>query len=88
MLLIAGSIVLAILNQSITAMISFRWRASWLILIAAQVPNSAYDVATKQYGFIAISLVSIVIAWRAWKNWESDTRLLWPAEGFCHVVSS
>jgi hypothetical protein len=71
-LLIAGSVVLAILNQSITWAISRKWRTAWLALMAAQIPNSAYDIVTRQYGFVAVSASACCIALTAWRRWGAD----------------
>jgi hypothetical protein len=59
MILIVGSLALGLAN--VGAMLGVaRWpRNAYLIAIAIQVPWAAYDVITRQYGFLLISAVAV-----------------------------
>lgn len=69
-----GSIVLAVTLLAGTAMTSHGVRFGWVYLCAMQLPAGAYDVATRQYGFVAVSLVGGWLYWRGWRIRRSKKR--------------
>lgn len=64
MLLIVGSLVLALLNVLSMWFIAEHFKFAWWFYIAIQFVWTPYDVLTKQYGFIALGVVMMVIAIR------------------------
>jgi len=72
-----GSAVLAVTLLAGTAMISRGLRFGWLYLCALQLPAGAYDIATRQYGFVAVSLVG---GWLYWRGWNRRTKNLIPRD--------
>lgn len=69
LLLTAGSVVLAILMLLSTYLISRKQREGWLVSIICNVVAVPYDYFTRQYGFWAVSAVSLAIAISAWVRW-------------------
>jgi hypothetical protein len=67
MLLTLGSITLAALLLTGTAMTSHRIHFGWLYMTVMQLPAGAYDIATRQYGFVAITFVGGWLYWRGWR---------------------
>jgi hypothetical protein len=61
MLLTAGSVLLGLLNVTATLLIGRRRQAGWWIALAAQLPWSAYDIATSQYGFLLITAAALPV---------------------------
>jgi hypothetical protein len=70
-----GSCVLAATLLAGTAMIARGVRFGWLYLCGLQVPAGAYDVATRQYGLIAVSFVGGWLYWRGWQIRNSKNQL-------------
>lgn len=62
-----GSVVLAATLLLGTAMTTHGVRFGWLYLCGMQIPAGAYDVATRQYGFVAVSVVGGWLYWRGWR---------------------
>ena len=67
MMLEFGSVVLAVTLLAGTAMISRGVRFGWAYLCLMQLPAGAYDIATRQWGFIAVSVVG---GWLYWHGWQ------------------
>jgi len=67
MLLVIGSITLAALMLAGAAMTSHRVRFGWLYLCWMQLPAGVYDIATRQYGFVATSLVGGWLYYRGYR---------------------
>ena len=68
-LLAFGSAVLAAANLASAAAVTQggRWRrASFAFSAAMQVPWTYYDVATQQWGFLALTVVCIPVYARGW----------------------
>jgi len=72
MIYIVGSIVLAMLNLSVTWMMTRKMRKAWVWYLAAQIPNTAYDILTRQYGFLAISCVSVFLGVSGYRHWRTE----------------
>ena len=78
-----GSVILATLLLAGTAMISRGTQLGWMYLCVMQVPAGAYDVATRQYGFIAVSLVGGWLYWRGWRIRRSKNQLAQDPKSDC-----
>lgn len=68
MLLLVGPIVVSLLGLLAMYGLASKWRYCWTIYLIVQMPAIAYDVVTKQYGFIPFMLGSMVIALRGRRN--------------------
>jgi hypothetical protein len=51
-----------------TGLITHGHRIGWIYLCAMQLPAGVYDVATRQWGFIATSFIGGALYWRGWKR--------------------
>ena len=78
-----GSITLAVTLLAGTAMISRGLRLGWLYLCGMQLPAGTYDIATRQYGFVAVSLVGGWLYWRGWQIRGSKNLILSDSEPEC-----
>jgi hypothetical protein len=81
-----GSIVLAVTLLAGTWMISRRVRLGWLYLCGMQLPAGAYDIVTRQYGFVAVSLVGGWLYWRGWQIRGSKNLILGDSESDCPLT--
>lgn len=68
MIYIYGSLILAVFNLLSMWLIAERWRYCWLFSIVLQVLWTPYDIVTKQYAFIVMGIVMVVIAIRGWRK--------------------
>ena len=67
-MLTVGSGILAAAILLGTALISHGHRIGWLYMVGVQVPATFFDLATRQYGFIAMSFVGGWLYWRGWRR--------------------
>jgi hypothetical protein len=68
LVLTVGSAALAAAMLAGTYMIAHGHRVGWLYLCLMQLPAGAYDVATRQWGFIATSIVGGTLYYRGWSR--------------------
>lgn len=79
MLLTIGSAVLALLNLTAQFLIARHKAWGWLVSLGAQVPWTVFDLATRQYGFLLISAVSVPVYVHGWQRFRrSEEPLTWP----------
>lgn len=71
MILATGSTVLALLALASMWLISRKRAAGWLLAIAAQALWVPYDVVTRQLGFILITIASVPVYVRGWRNFRA-----------------
>lgn len=69
-----GSIALAVLNLASMRLISRKHPSGWLIAIGAQFLWVPYDIVTGQFGFLAITAVSVPVYVRGWGNFRAGPR--------------
>lgn len=79
-MLAAGSTALAVLALASMWLLARKHPAGWLIAIAAQALWVPYDVATSQFGFLLITLVSVPVYVRGWRSFQADRRTRLAAE--------
>ena len=66
----AGSFILAAVNLTAMWLLARKKRAGFVIALAAQVPWTVYDIATAQYGFLLITVASIPVDVKGWREWR------------------
>lgn len=64
------SVALGCLNVSVMWLLSRQCRWAWLVSLGAQVPWSVYDIWSKQYGFLIMSVAFSWIAIKGYRNGE------------------
>lgn len=67
-LLTYGSLALAAVNITVTLLIGHGKPYGWLAAIAIQIPWSVYDVATRQWGFLLITAVTVPTYLREYRH--------------------
>lgn len=68
-LLTLGSAVIATVGLLATLLLSRKCRCGWLISILTSLLAVPYDLATRQYGFVATGIVGLAIAIRGYRTW-------------------
>jgi len=68
MTLALGSVLLSLLNLASAALIAEDRRAGWLVALGAQIPWTCYDVWTRQFGFLLLTLIYIPVYVRGWRK--------------------
>jgi hypothetical protein len=68
MTLALGSVLLSLLNLASAALIAEDRRAGWLIALAAQIPWTCYDLWTRQFGFLLLTLIYVPVYVRGWRK--------------------
>lgn len=61
MVLIVGSVILGLLNVLGMYLMRYRWRWGCYLGIGIQVPWTVYDILTRQYGFLLITIVAVPV---------------------------
>ena len=72
-LLIGGSVILALIQLCSSWMLSQKKRLGWILSISANIFALPYDTLTTQYGFVIVSLINLIIGIRAWILWREET---------------
>lgn len=62
------SVLLALLNLASAALIADRRRVGWLVALGAQIPWTWYDVWTRQFGFLLLTLLYVPVGMRGWRK--------------------
>lgn len=73
-MLTAGSAVLASLALLSMWLISRRRASGWAVAIAGQFLWLPYDVITRQFGFIAITVASVPVYVNGWRTFRAGRR--------------
>jgi len=63
-----GSVLLSLLNLASAALIAEDRRAGWLVALAAQIPWTWYDLWTRQFGFLLLTLIYVPVYMRGWRR--------------------
>ena len=63
-----GSVLLSLLNLASTTLIAERRRTGWLVALAAQLPWTWYDLWTRQFGFLMLTIFYVPIYVRGWRK--------------------
>jgi nicotinamide riboside transporter PnuC len=71
-LLIVGSVVLAIVQLTSSWLLARKSRKGWLLSMSSNVLGIPYDALTSQYGFVIVSSLNLVVAIRGWRAWKED----------------
>jgi hypothetical protein len=71
-LLTAGSVVLAGLNLTVMALLARSVPAGWLLGLGELVLGVPYDIVTRQFGFVAVSVVMAWVYVRGWLNFRRN----------------
>lgn len=66
-----GSTAVAACVLASSLLLSKRMRSGWAVSVLANAVGVAYDLVTRQPGFLAMSAVMLVISSRAWFAWAS-----------------
>jgi hypothetical protein len=74
MTLALGSVLLSLLNLASAALIAERRRTGWLVALAAQLPWTWYDLWTRQFGFLMLTIFYAPIYVRGWRKAPRDAR--------------
>lgn len=64
---------LAVVNLGVQWLVAHHKPWGWLVGIAAQVPWTVYDIASRQYGFLLLTVVGVPIYLRGWRNFRKAT---------------
>ncbi len=67
------SVLLALLNLASVALIADRRRVWWLVALGAQIPWTWYDVWTRQFGFLLLTLLYVPAYVRGWRTARHPT---------------
>lgn len=62
-----ASSALAVAGLFGTWLISRKHLIGWLYLVAFQFPAGAYDIWTRQYGFVLTTIIGAHIYWQGWR---------------------
>ena len=73
-LLTAGSVVLATLNLTVMALLARSVPAGWLLGLAELAIGVPYDIVTRQFGFVAVSVVMAWVYVRGWVNFRRNRK--------------
>ncbi len=68
MTLALGSVLLSLLNLASAALIAERRRTGWLVALAAQLPWTWYDLWTRQFGFLMLTIFYVPVYVRGWRK--------------------
>lgn len=68
MTLALGSVLLSLLNLVSAALIAERRRTGWLVALAAQLPWTWYDLWTRQFGFLMLTIFYLPVYVRGWRK--------------------
>ena len=74
MLLQAFSLGLSVIGLLPMWLIGHKARSGWLVGILIQLVWIPYDIATRQYAFVATGCVSIAVYWRGWHKHHHPPR--------------
>jgi hypothetical protein len=69
-MLTAGSIVLAALNLTVMALLARSIPAGWLVGLGEMTIGVPYDIWSRQYGFVAVTAVTVPVYVRGWRNFR------------------
>ena len=75
MMVTLASALLALLNLAGAALIADRRRVGWLVALGAQIPWTWYDVWTRQFGFLLLTLIYVPVYLRGWHKARHVTDL-------------
>ena len=73
-LLLLGSTFLAACQLCSMLLVSRHKPSGWLFAIAVQAAWIPYDIVTRQFGFLAISAVSVPVYLHGWRNFRRAGR--------------
>lgn len=73
-LLIVGSVVLAIVQLTSSWLLARKSRKGWLLSMTSNVLGIPYDTLTSQYGFVVVSSLNLVVSIRGWRAWKEDNK--------------
>ena len=68
MTLALGSVLLSLLNLASAALIAERRRTGWLVALAAPLPWTWYDLWTRQFGFLMLTIFYVPVYVRGWRK--------------------
>ena len=68
MTLALGSVLLSLLNLASAALLAERRRLGWLVALSAQLPWTWYDVWTRQFGFLMLTIFYVPVYVRGWRK--------------------
>jgi hypothetical protein len=69
MILAIASAAMACLTITQTVLIAYRYQTGWWLMLAGQlVPWTAYDIITRQFGFLILTPVMSWIAYKGLRN--------------------
>ena len=71
-MLTAGSIVLATLNLTVMALLARKIAAGWLIGLGEMVIGVPYDIWSRQYGFVAVTVVTVPVYVKGGRNFRRN----------------
>jgi len=71
-LLTAGSIILAALNLTVMGLLARSIPAGWLLGLAQMTIGVPYDIVTRQYGFVAVTAVTVPVYVKVWRNFRRN----------------
>lgn len=71
-LLTAGSIILASLNLTVMWLLARSIPAGWLIGLGEMVIGVPYDIWSRQYGFVAVTAVTVPVYVKGWLNFRRN----------------
>lgn len=80
-LLTYGSLALAAVNITVTLLVGHGRRAGWILAACMQVPWTGYDIATRQWGFLALTVITVPTYLREYRRARQgkETRARHPA---------
>jgi hypothetical protein len=70
-ILLYGSFGLAALNLTVQLLIARKKAYGWLVALGAQIPWTAYDIATRQYGWLILSVVYVPVYIHGWRQFRA-----------------
>ena len=70
---IVGSVILGLSSLAATWLLGKKHRWAWLVMGLERLLCIPYDVITRQYGFIILDAMTVVIAWQSWASWGRDS---------------
>lgn len=71
-MLTAGSVVLAAVNLTVMALLARSVPAGWLLGLAMQAIGVPYDIWSRQYGFVAVTVVTVPVYVKGWRNFRRN----------------
>lgn len=72
LLLTGGSTILALTDLASMWLLARHHRAGWAIGIATEALWTPYNITTRQYGFLALTIVSVPVYIRGWHNFTKE----------------